>query len=129
MIGIANNTAGNFILFQQGYPSLVTKLQKAWSCVVKFVFSFSQRDTSESGDVKATGEESKETEKDEPEPPKEPAKPRALHQTLSLFVRNVPPKISHNDIALVSVTIIQTELNSFLLKLVFLSKETIAGVF
>ena len=28
----------------------------------------------------------------------EPKTPRPLHQTVSLFVRNVPPKISHNDI-------------------------------
>ena len=63
------------------------------------MFLIVSRDTSENAEKKAEDEEENEQDSD-PEP--EITTPRALHLTVSLFVRNVPPKISHHDLDSVS---------------------------
>ena len=56
------------------------------------------RDTSENVEKKDKNEEEESDSDAEPEI----TTPRALHLTVSLFVRNVPPKISHYDLDSVS---------------------------
>ena len=64
------------------------------------MFFIVSRDTSENAEKKAEDEEEENEEDSDPEP--EITTPRALHLTVSLFVRNVPPKISHHDLDSVS---------------------------
>ena len=56
------------------------------------------RDTSENVEKKDKNEQEESDSDAEPEI----TTPRALHLTVSLFVRNVPPKISHYDLDSVS---------------------------
>ena len=58
------------------------------------------RDTSENAEKKEDNEDEESAEDSDAEPVI--TTPRALHLTVSLFVRNVPPKISHYDLHSVS---------------------------
>ena len=78
------------------------------SYVIEKNFFFSLGDRSDNVDAEVKSEPSKNAENDvKPEVLEETKTPRALHRTVSLFVRNVPPKISHNDIASVSMCIMR----------------------